>query len=130
MTTHTDLQRLAERATPGPWWSDVTNGAGGAVCRSEEVCAHGHFNICRRTSDMPHVDWVRNAHYIAAASPDRILSLLDELRCLRAFAELCADISTWTFNGRGDPNGSGFDLQQTASDLLVEPQPPTPGSPS
>lgn len=68
---HADLRELAEKATAGPWGVAGVDGMGFAVHRGE----HDTIALyCDRD----------NAAYIAAASPDRVTALLDELERLRA----------------------------------------------
>lgn len=65
MTDYADLRRLAEAATPGPWFDDYGKiGAG--------------------DSGIGEMDRSDDAAYIAAASPDVVLALLDRLDGLRA----------------------------------------------
>ncbi len=71
-----ELRRLAENATPGPWWHEWVDGddwwavygqpTGDMVC--PEVCTMGGAD---------------ESAYIAAASPDVVLGLLDRLAHMR-----------------------------------------------
>lgn len=86
--TNTDLRRLAEQATPGPWAvgddgyiegpDDPTYG------RKLHWDTEGLGAIWRNEAD---------AAYIAAANPQRILALLDELRDARVAVDEWADIT-------------------------------------
>ena len=77
--TNEELRKLAEAATPGPWIpAGPSFGAKlpqyyNCVCRDYEVEDGNEDDIC---GDMEHVD----AEYIAAVSPDVVLSLLDRIK--------------------------------------------------
>lgn len=82
---YTKLRTLAEDATPGPWKADgwqreAYNGnyfVRGDGVTTEQVadCGDGSTR------------WEENASYIAAASPDVVLALLDEIERLRERAD-------------------------------------------
>ena len=80
-TTNAELRALAEQATPGPWTSDI-HPSGMVVCSDGPV---HHTEICetqwqRLIDPVANPDQARrNAAYIAAASPTRIIELLNEL---------------------------------------------------
>lgn len=90
MTTITDdLRRLAEAATPGPWWD---------AHRS----AHGVRRIFRDRDLIADVPIEADAAYLAACSPHAILALLDERDRLREALEALV------YHGPsedGNPNG-------------------------
>ena len=75
MSDRTELRRLAEAATPGPWWHEWVDGddwwavygqpTGDMVC--PEVCTMGSPD---------------EAAYIAAVNPAVVLGLLDEIERL------------------------------------------------
>ena len=77
MTDREELRKLAEAATPGPWWHEWVDGddwwavygqpTGDMVC--PEVCTMGGAD---------------ESAYIAAANPAAVLGLLDEADALRA----------------------------------------------
>ena len=71
---HDKLRELAQNATPGPWWTDATCDvyAGHGSCEDLAV-AYGAFG------GKP-----RDAEFIAAANPQAILNLLEDLRITRA----------------------------------------------
>lgn len=66
--TNDELRALAEKTMPGPWkyWADEIHDANGDVVISDDY-------VCGDAFD-----------YILAASPDRVISLLDDNESLRA----------------------------------------------
>lgn len=84
--TKEELRALAEKATAGPWEVlDVTEHHGVYVedQLGRTICDLYYLNsqtgaVVRQDRDL------ENAAYIAAASPDRVLALLDEVERLRA----------------------------------------------
>lgn len=74
MIDTTELRRLADAATPGPWHDKmhctVNSGA-------------PHFEVVADT-EMDHGRMTENAAYIAAAHPAAVLALLDEVERLRS----------------------------------------------
>lgn len=82
MTDHTQLRKLAEAATPGPWWSNRTNllivndGKGS----SEWLVATVAMNTYKDQGRY-------NSQFIAAANPQAVIELLDEIERLRKDAE-------------------------------------------
>jgi hypothetical protein len=84
VTNHKTLRSLAERATqPGPWTVDTGCAPYlGARC---VIDANGFW--VADVDDAPH-----NAAYIAAASPDVVLALLDEVERLRGNAEIHMEV--------------------------------------
>jgi hypothetical protein len=87
MSDYSELERLAEKASPGPWWIDshgmtmmsmpglqvvFTHPAAGAAVRNEETGNLSHWRN----------DW--DASYIAAANPATILALIAENKRLNA----------------------------------------------
>lgn len=72
-----ELEKLAKAATPGPWVAAMT-GRGMEVIQL--VGGKWTENVCQWTGDHP---WRQsNMHYIAAANPQAILTLLNEKRAL------------------------------------------------
>lgn len=67
-----ELRRLAEAATPGPWKSTTLD----YVWRDEIL-------IASRDEDRNFSEAAKDIAYIAAANPQAILALLDELDALR-----------------------------------------------
>jgi hypothetical protein len=78
---YADLARLAREATPGPWETWRTFSVGHRFAESDEPTV---------MADVRPTNGTENAAYIAAASPDVILALLEERRVLRSFAEKVA----------------------------------------
>jgi len=86
MTDHAELRAKAEAATPGPWVLDQdgvdepnVNYWGRRFIGTAHPDEHGFHNVIADTED----GHGRNAQYIAAASPDVVLGLLDEIARLR-----------------------------------------------
>jgi hypothetical protein len=75
------LRTLAMRATPGPWFVCQRSNANGTV--DIETGRHSDY------SPAKHCEW-QNAEFIAAANPEAVLELLDEIDGLIAGAELAA----------------------------------------
>jgi len=108
-----ELKRLAEAATPGPW---VVNSAGSAkrgepfkvtefyvyapkVQDDTAICADVIDPVTQEPSEA-------NAAYIAAASPDAILNLLAERDRLR---EALEDLMAWQVKNVKVWNNSAYD---------------------
>ena len=80
MTDYSELKRLAEAATPGPWALDgIARVAGDQGAHPNNIAFTAVFD------DMPRS--AHNAAYIAAANPAVILAILAELDALRVEAE-------------------------------------------
>ena len=82
------LRALATEATPGPW-RDCGHGRGGCVCGliwsvPVDVPIASVSDDDENGPCPPPEQRKRNAAYIAAASPDAVLALLDERDTLRA----------------------------------------------
>ena len=83
MTTHDELRKLAEAATPGPWIEDSENHPddisiwAGPADDGQFLGNMGtdHVRQLGVTCDVERA----NARFIAAANPQTILALLDEL---------------------------------------------------
>lgn len=71
------LKRLAEQATPGPWRVNMKGHSYHEVARVNDLEIAPPNSV-----DLSH--WTVDAAYIAAASPDVVLALLDEIERLRA----------------------------------------------
>ena len=71
-----ELRRLAENATPGPWDSYRPHPSYRAYA-VDQVMPAGHLGETVATTQDVNAD--ENAAYIAAASPDVVLGLLDRL---------------------------------------------------
>jgi hypothetical protein len=90
MTDITDrLRAAAHAATPGPWRTGWRKPDGKWLDEVSIICTvDGAVQIAGPDDyDSGGVDYPWNAAYIAAASPDVILALLDELDTLRDEAE-------------------------------------------
>ena len=82
-----ELRRLAGEATPGPWvlqdW-DLKPG------EAPDLVGWDGWDVATLGEDAgdPHAlgRWIKDSRYLAACSPERILSLLDEVDRLRAEA--------------------------------------------
>lgn len=94
MTTLSDLRKLAEAATPGPWRVEPQHGytedyivtnhpswQGPGLLRYVGECglAHGQEKRPQKFQD--------DAAYIAALSPERVLALLDVIEAAKAMFE-------------------------------------------
>lgn len=84
MTDTKKLREAAERATPGPWqermWRGVLEWSDGMW---NSLLAHGPIHLERDLDKA-----VRDMEFIAAANPQTILTLLDELDAARGAAEV------------------------------------------
>lgn len=81
--THEELRKLAEAATPGPWeWLSFTSRNSYFPIMAENqkimVCDAGFGKAEKATN---------NSAYIAAANPQQVIALLDEIAQLRAEVE-------------------------------------------
>jgi hypothetical protein len=74
---HDDLRALATAATPGPW-----RHASGTEAEPDI-----RTRVTSDACSIATTDWTRDAAYIAAASPNVVLGLLDEIERLRAIEE-------------------------------------------
>lgn len=95
MTDHAELRRLAEAATPGPWscnrhWAIV----GGPTLEFTNGAAQQQIAMACWQSWMHEEELRNNAAFMAAANPNTILALLDEIDGLKAenaeLRHLCA----------------------------------------
>lgn len=106
LNKHAELHQLAEKATQGEWWSDVveTDGeygegedrASGYHSYAVYVGSESLLDMTNSTAACIHTEWdhdylmawdetaKRNAEFIAAANPETVLALLDELDELEA----------------------------------------------
>ncbi|HCK4353401.1 TPA: ead/Ea22-like family protein [Pseudomonas aeruginosa] len=107
MTDTKNLKELAERATPGPWVVDAQQS--GAIFNIEsesgDLCiAMSQENPASTRLEMNEQRRV-NAEFIAAANPQAILALLDEIdrlkaenEALRGALQAVVDDPTWRSN--------------------------------
>lgn len=89
----TELQRLAEEATPGPWeaWSDGPGRPRKRVgvtmpCEPVEDCGYLSHCIALTQSDHPRLNADANGQYIAAMSPDTASKLIAVALAAQAIA--------------------------------------------
>ncbi|HEJ1982829.1 ead/Ea22-like family protein [Pseudomonas aeruginosa] len=86
MTDHAELRRLAKAATPGPWILYVPEDYQGP----EELpgygveCAEGRAIVWGALEPETGCQFDRDAEFIAAANPNTILALLDEIDGMKA----------------------------------------------
>ena len=76
MSDHSELKRLAEAATPGPWAYD-----GSYVCPARTEDGTTYVELWRSIADCHQPE---NTKFIAAANPDSVLALIAEVEGLRA----------------------------------------------
>lgn len=154
--TALDLRALAEAATPGPWGARYFDDGDKAESRRFAVALEmsagdityrliaGAADACQQEGGSE--DWLNlgfmgngptsgaNAAYIAAASPDVILALLDEIDALRDVAETAlqdtltvmaddmrlrdADVILQRNTGSGRERGRADDIDARAADHL------------
>ncbi|MFW4762691.1 ead/Ea22-like family protein [Pseudomonas paraeruginosa] len=89
MTDHAELRRLAKAATPGPWscnrhWAIV----GGPTLEFTNGAAQQQIAMACWQSWMHEEELRNNAAFMAAANPNTILDLLDEIDRLKAENEV------------------------------------------
>ena len=84
------LETLARAATPGEWLASVEY----AEVRNMDgyVVADCGSRLSHRATNEQHAADIRDAAFIAAASPDVALELAAELRLLRAVAEAAREV--------------------------------------
>ena len=92
ITTDDELLKLAEAATPGPW----------RTFRNRHTTTDGHdwgwvapSHNSRSTINGMSIVWERpegetNARFLAAASPERVIALLETIKDLRAKLRECS----------------------------------------
>lgn len=76
MSDHSELKRLAEAATPGPWAYD-----GSYVCPARTEYGTTYVELWRSIADCHQPE---NTKFIAAANPAAVLALIAEVEGLRA----------------------------------------------
>ena len=76
MSDHSELKRLAEAATPGPWAYD-----GSYVCPARTEDGTTYVELWRSIADCHQPE---NTKFIAAANPAVVLALIAEVEGLRA----------------------------------------------
>lgn len=108
------LRGLAQAATPGPWEAAETPSGKGKV-----LCG-GVFSVCNTTAG-PYKQQRADAAYIAAASPDvllRLLDALDEARRERDEAKRDARELRFLWEQRGERANKAEDERDAAMALL------------
>ena len=73
-----DLKAKAKAATPGPWRA---GGTGAVICDTELDSVHFPVIADLHHNDRDHVE--QNQAYIAAASPDVVLKLIERIETLQ-----------------------------------------------
>jgi hypothetical protein len=118
---HDDLEELARAATPGAWevangidvftTTGAVNGAGQRAADNDgwQVCATNigiTFLKDGSEAELSFDEQRSNARLIAAANPARILSLIGEVRELRADNEMWRRVATsaWNLLDTVEPN--------------------------
>ncbi|HBO7192916.1 ead/Ea22-like family protein [Pseudomonas aeruginosa] len=93
MSDHAELRRLAKAATPGPWTLYVPEDYQGP----EELpgygveCAEGRAIVWGALEPETGCQFDRDAEFIAAANPQAILALLDEIDGLSDELSACTE---------------------------------------
>ncbi|MFU2841872.1 ead/Ea22-like family protein [Pseudomonas aeruginosa] len=93
MTDHAELRRLAKAATPGPWTLYVPEDYQGP----DELpgygveCAEGRAIVWGALEPETGCQFDRDAEFIAAANPQAILALLDEIDGLSDELSACTE---------------------------------------
>ncbi|MDH0070054.1 ead/Ea22-like family protein [Pseudomonas aeruginosa] len=93
MTDHAELRRLAKAATPGPWTLYVPEDYQGP----DELpgygveCAEGRAIVWGALEPETGCQFDRDAEFIAAANPNTILALLDEIGGLNDELSACTE---------------------------------------
>ena len=77
MKGYSELKRLAENATPGEWSHEQDN-----LYFYEDGCTR-HMMELSEGSDIGYVEQKHNSDFIAAANPEVILELIDEIESLK-----------------------------------------------
>ena len=84
MSDHSELKRLAEAATPGPWAYD-----GSYVCPARTEDGTTYVELWRSIADCHQPE---NTKFIAAANPAAVLALIAEVESLREHKQLLVDL--------------------------------------
>ena len=84
MSDYSELKRLAEAATPGPWAYD-----GSYVCPARTEDGTTYVELWRSIADCHQPE---NTKFIAAANPVAVLSLIAEVESLREHKQLLVDL--------------------------------------
>lgn len=129
------LRQLAEKATGGEWWSDVVE-TDGEYGEGEDRASGYHsyavyadskslLDMTNSTAACIHTEWdhdyhmawdetaKRNAEFIAAANPETVLALLDELEKEKGYASTY-EAEKWHYHGLAESEGERADRAEKA----------------
>lgn len=97
-----ELRRLAEAATPGPWYAghlsddDSTCNCRYILADDGRMGAVASVHVDDGENDCPPLEEAKaNQRYIAAASPDVVLSLIQRVEAMEAALAFYADKANW-----------------------------------
>ena len=79
MTDYSELKKLAEKASPGPWWIDSHGMTMMSMPEMEVVFSHPAQSVAVRNEETGNLSHWRNdwdASYIATANPKTVLALI------------------------------------------------------
>ena len=105
------FKRLAEAATPGPWFLSMSN----QVVRTLDPEPKAIAKFVE--DDMP------NAQFISAANPEAVLGLIARIEKLEAALQFYADPRTYEGGHNDDVGSTGIDIDyrgNTAREALKE----------
>ena len=122
--TNEELRRLAMEATPGPWekvgmsyYHFQIHGKGRNGHESERIC----MTTDAVSNDAPADVREANAAYIAAASPDVVLSLIADLDALRTrLAEVEKDAARYQWMRDSQYPDDGMSIQWDGDGTMEE----------
>lgn len=124
------LRELAGKATPGPWVT--ANGKGSAVVRTEHPeydCAI-YLNVRTVEHDVCVQRWQDDARFIAGASPDAVLSLLNEIELLAAREPTRAEMERYLGDRDEIPQGEPYPPGWPTIRRCRHCRAPVPGGPT
>ena len=115
MTDPTELRRLAEAATPGPWRTSKADDT--AIMSFDNDVAHtvGIYEVEAETMEA-------DAAYIAAANPAAILALLDRLARVETLVAQCKATLEAMPPATGMPDGDVARLCNAMMEALGDEQ--------
>ncbi|ALQ01469.1 ead/Ea22-like family protein [Pseudomonas brassicacearum] len=99
MTDYTELKRMAEAATPGPWIADNSHHEGSINAADRHIGMVSMY--ARRPNDI--IENFSNQAFIAAANPAAILTLISEnsrlndgahMRAINSLRQDCRDLKS------------------------------------
>ena len=97
-----ELRRLAQAATPGPWWVNqdgLNHGFERGVLEINANDWHALAGAWAINDEMPSEEGAANAAFIAAANPAAINELLDRLEAaesvLKDFGTTAQEVECW-----------------------------------